>query len=83
MSTGDTPLPKLDRHHRAYELSVDLQFCEFKAIETVRERFKHGAADCEAKIRSWVLSNGGIFSRKSEDQCTNLFYNVIWSLVVF
>jgi hypothetical protein len=24
----------LDRHHKAYELSVDLQFCEFKAVET-------------------------------------------------
>jgi hypothetical protein len=42
------PLLKLDRHHRAYELSMDLRFCEFKEIETGSERFKFGAADCEA-----------------------------------
>jgi hypothetical protein len=44
-------LLKLDRHHRAYELSVDLQFCEFKAIEMGRERFRFGAADREAIIQ--------------------------------
>jgi hypothetical protein len=30
---------------------VDLWFCEFKAIESGKERFKFGAADYEAKIK--------------------------------
>jgi hypothetical protein len=79
----ESPLLELDRHHRDYELSVDLRFCEFKAIETGRERFKFGAADCEA-IRKELGSIDwhGMFSRKSVDQCTDLFYDVIWSFFV-
>jgi hypothetical protein len=48
MWTCESPLLQLDRHHRTYELSVDLPFCEFKAIEIGRERFRSGAANCEA-----------------------------------
>jgi hypothetical protein len=60
---------ELDRHNRAYELSVDLRFCEFKAFETGRERCKFGAADCEAIIQE-LDSVGwhGLFFRKSVDQ---------------
>jgi hypothetical protein len=72
---------ELDRHHKAYKLSVDLRFCEFKAIETGRERFKFGATDCETIIIKELGSIDwhGIFSRKSVNQCTDLFYDVIWS----
>jgi hypothetical protein len=35
-------LLRLDRHNRAYELSVDLRICEFKAVETGREWCKFG-----------------------------------------
>jgi hypothetical protein len=79
-SACESPLLELDRHHRDNELSMDLRFCEFKAIETGRERCKFGAADCEA-IRKELGSIDwhGMFSRKSVDQCTGLFYDVIWS----
>jgi hypothetical protein len=76
----DFYLIKLGRYHRAYELSVDLWFCEFKAIETGRERFNFGAADCKAIIKELSsIDWDGTFSRKSVDRCTDLFYDVIWS----
>jgi hypothetical protein len=59
-----------------YELSVDLPFCEFKAIEIGRERFRSGAADCEAIIQELgSVDWHGIFSRKNVDQCSELFIN--------
>jgi hypothetical protein len=61
-------------------LSIDLRCSELKAFETGRERFKFSAADCEAKIQELgSVDWHNIFSRKSVDQCTDLFYDVIWS----
>jgi hypothetical protein len=50
------------------------------AIGTGRERLKFGAADCVAIIKELgSIDWHGIFSRKSVVQCTDLFYDVIWS----
>jgi hypothetical protein len=79
----ESPFLRLDRYHRVYELSVNLRFSELKAIEIGRERFKFSAADCEAKIQELgSVDWHNIFSRKSLDQCTDLFYDVICSCFV-
>jgi hypothetical protein len=50
---------------------VDLPFCEFKVIEIGRERFRSGAANCEAIIQKLgSVDWHGIFSRKNVDQCS-------------
>jgi hypothetical protein len=59
---------------------MDLRLCEFKAVETDKEQFKFGVADCEAIIQELgSIDWHGILSRKSVDQCTDLFYDVMWS----
>jgi hypothetical protein len=80
MWTCESLLLKLDTHHRAYELSVNLRFCKYKAIGTGREWFKIGAADCKVIIKELSSVDWhGIFSRKSVDQCTDMFNDIIWS----
>jgi hypothetical protein len=49
MWTCESRLLKLDRHHRAYELSVDLQFCDCEAI--IKEL---GSIDWYSLVRVWI-----------------------------
>jgi hypothetical protein len=44
----ESPLLELDRHHRAYELLVDVQLCKFDATSINERRFRFRAADYEA-----------------------------------
>jgi hypothetical protein len=48
-----------------------------------RERFRSGAANCEAIIQELgTVDWHGIFSRKNVDQCSDLFNDIIWSCFV-
>jgi hypothetical protein len=42
---GESPLLGLDRHHRAYELLVDVRLCKFEAASMDERRFRFWAAD--------------------------------------
>jgi hypothetical protein len=76
----ESPLLGLDRHHRAYELMVDVRLCEFEAMIMDKRRFRFRAADCEAITEELSLVDWyGIFSRKGVDLCVDRFYDVIWS----
>jgi hypothetical protein len=44
----ESPLLELDRHHRAYELLVDVRLCKCEATSMEERRFRFRAADCEA-----------------------------------
>jgi hypothetical protein len=68
VGTCEFPLLKLACHYKAYELSVDVQFCKFKAMEATVKRFRFAAADREANI---------FFSRVSAGRCDDLFYDVV------
>jgi hypothetical protein len=73
-------LLELDRHHRAYELLVDVRLCEFEATIMDKRRFRFRAADCEAITEELGLVDWHcLFSRKRVDLCIDLFYDIIWS----
>jgi hypothetical protein len=45
---ADSPLLKLDRHHRAYEIEMRVCCCEFEAMESRSQRYMFRMADCAA-----------------------------------
>jgi hypothetical protein len=69
----ESPLLALDRHHRAYELLVDVRLCRFKATSVDERWFRFRAADCEA-----ITDELGLVEWKKRI-CVDLLYDVIWS----
>jgi hypothetical protein len=45
---ADSPLLKLDRHHRAYEIEMRVCCCKFEAMESRTQRYMFRIADCAA-----------------------------------
>jgi hypothetical protein len=43
---ADSPLLKLDRHHRAYEIEMRVCSCKFEAIESRTQRCMFRMPDC-------------------------------------
>jgi hypothetical protein len=75
-----SPLLGLDRHHRAYEMLVDVRLCENKATSVDERRFRFRAADYEALTDALGLVDWhDLFSCKGVNLCVDLFYDVIWS----
>jgi hypothetical protein len=73
-----SPLLGLDRHHRAYELLVDVRLYKFEAANMDERRFRFGAVDCKAITdKLGLVDCHGLFSRKRVDLCVDLFY--LWS----
>jgi hypothetical protein len=60
---ADSPLLKLDRHHRAYEIETRIRCCEFGAMESATQRYMF-------RMTVWQLymnltrMTGLVFSRK-------------------
>jgi hypothetical protein len=76
----ESPLLGLNRHHRAYELLVDVRFCKFEATSVDERRCRFRAADCEAITDELGLVDWhGLLSRKEVDLCVDISYDVIWS----
>jgi hypothetical protein len=79
----ESPFLGLDRHHRAYELLVDVQLSKFEAKSIYERRFRFGTADCEAITDELgSIDWHGLFSRKGVELWIDLFYDVIWSCFV-
>jgi hypothetical protein len=73
-------LSKLDRHHRAYEIEIQVCCCEFEALESRTQRYMFRIANCAAIINEldevdWF----SLFSGKGMDFCVDLFYEMVWS----
>jgi hypothetical protein len=43
---ADSPLLKLDRHHRAYEIEMQVCCCKFEAMESRTQHYMFRMADC-------------------------------------
>jgi hypothetical protein len=50
VACADSPLLKLDRHHRVYDIKMRVFCCEFEAIENRTQRYLFRIADCEANV---------------------------------
>jgi hypothetical protein len=48
IETSVVPLLKQDRHHKAYEISVDIFACWYEPCPDVVERYKFASADFES-----------------------------------
>jgi hypothetical protein len=74
---ADSPMLKLDRHHRAYE--IEMWVC-FEAMASRTQRYMFRMADCAAIVNEldevdWF----SLFSGKKMDCCVDLFYEMVWS----
>jgi hypothetical protein len=47
---ADSPLLKLDRHHRAYEIEMRVCSCKFEAMESRTQRYMFRMPDCAAIV---------------------------------
>jgi hypothetical protein len=78
IETSAEQLLKLDRHHRAYEVSVDISACRYEPCSVDKERYKFAGADCESICRDLDLIDwAALFSLKKVDQCVDLFYEAV------
>jgi hypothetical protein len=76
----DSPLLKLDRYDKAYEIEMQVCCCKFEAMASRTQRYMFGMADCAAigndlGVVDWV----SLFSRRGIDFCVDLFYEMVWS----
>jgi hypothetical protein len=70
---------KLDRHHEAYEISVDISAARYEPCSVDVERYRFANADCESISQDLnSIDWTSLFSCKKVDQCVDLFYDVIW-----
>jgi hypothetical protein len=78
VGTCEFLLFKLDRHYKAYELSVNLQFCKFEAMDATGKRFRFTAADCWTIIDEFdSIDWRTLFTSKIVDRCVDLFYDYV------
>jgi hypothetical protein len=71
-STDITVLLGLGRHHRTYELLVDVRLCKFEATSVNERRFRLRAADCEA-----ITDELGLV-----DLCVDIFFIILYGFVL-
>jgi hypothetical protein len=75
-----SPLLKVDRHHRAYEIEIWVCCCEFEAMESRTQLYMFRMADNAAIVN--VLDDVdwfGVFSGKRMDCYVDLFYEMLCS----
>jgi hypothetical protein len=81
---AETPLLKLDRHHKArhkaYETEMQICCCKFEAMEGGVKRYRFKLADCGAIVDELdAVKWCSLFSGRGVDQCVDLFYETVWS----
>jgi hypothetical protein len=81
---AETFLLKLDRHHKAYEIKMQICCCKFEAMEGGVKRYRFKLADLAAivdKLDSvdWC----SLFSGRGVDQCAfSLSLHIFGSLLI-
>jgi hypothetical protein len=79
VSSALVPLLKLDRHHEAYDILVNIDVCKFEPVPTDDSKFNFSKANREIVINEvnsidWV----NIFAWKRVDDCVDLFYEIVF-----
>jgi hypothetical protein len=78
IKVSDDPLLKLDRHHEAYEVCVEITADRYEPCLDDEERYNFFLADCDSIIQDLrSIEWTGLFSCKKVDQCVDIFYDVI------
>jgi hypothetical protein len=73
-----TPLLKLDRHHKAYEIEMQICCCKFEAMESGVKRYRFKLVDCAAIVDELdAVEWCSLFSGRGVDQCVDLFYETV------
>jgi hypothetical protein len=69
---AETPLLKLDRHHKAYEIEMQICCCKFEAMEGGVKCYRFELVICAAIVDAvdWCSH----LSDREVDQCVDLFY---------
>jgi hypothetical protein len=75
---AETPLLKLDRDHKAYEIKMQICCGKFEAMEGGVKRYRFKLVDCavivdELDAVDWC----SLFSGTRADQCVDLFYETV------
>jgi hypothetical protein len=79
IETSTSPLLKEDRHHKAYEITIEMSALRFEPCPDETERYKFACADFDSICEELnTIQWSGLFSCKSVDQCVNLFYDLVW-----
>jgi hypothetical protein len=77
---AETLLLKLDRHHKAYEIEMQIYCCKFEAMEGGVKRYRFKLVDCAAIVDELdAVDWCSFFSGRVVDQCVYLFYKTVWS----
>jgi hypothetical protein len=77
---AETPLLKLGRHHKAYEIEMQICCCKFEAMEGGVNRYRFKLVDFAAIVDELdAMDWCSLFSGRGVDQCVDLFYETIWS----
>jgi hypothetical protein len=75
VEVAETALLKLDRHHKAYEIEMQICSCKFEAMESGVKRYRVKLADCTAIVDELdAVDWCSLFSGRRVDQCVDLFY---------
>jgi hypothetical protein len=73
---AETPMLKLDRHHKAYEMQIC--YCKFEAIEGGVKHYRFKLADCGAIVDELdAVDWCSLFSGRGVDQCVDLSYEKV------
>jgi hypothetical protein len=54
---AETALLKLDRHHKAYEVEIQICCCKFEAMESGIKRYRFKLADCAAIVEETAMND--------------------------
>jgi hypothetical protein len=70
---AETPLLKLDRHHKAYEIEMQICCCKFEPLEGGVKRYRFKLAECAAIVDELdTVDWCSLFSGRKVNQCVDL-----------
>jgi hypothetical protein len=77
---AETPLLKLVRHHKAYEIEMQVCCCKFEAMKGGVKRYRFKLADCVTIVDEFdAVDWYSLFSDRGVDQFVDLSYEMVWS----
>jgi hypothetical protein len=73
---AETPMLKLDRHHKAYKMQISC--CKFEAMDGGVKRYRFKLADCGAIVDEVdAVDWCSLFSGRGVDRCVDEFYEKV------
>jgi hypothetical protein len=77
---SEAPLLKLDRHHKAYKIEMQICCCKFEVMEGGVKCNRFKLADCAAIVDELdTVDWCSFFSGRGVDQSVDLFCETVWS----